>query len=85
VYPREVEDALLEHPGVREVAVIGEPSPEWGERVVAVVVPEAPAPDPDDLLTFAANLLAPYKRPRSVRFVDALPRNALGKVVRAEL
>jgi malonyl-CoA/methylmalonyl-CoA synthetase len=85
VYPREVEDALLEHPGVREVAVIGEPSPEWGERVVAVVVPEAPVPDPDDLLTFAANLLAPYKRPRSVRFVDALPRNALGKVVRAEL
>jgi malonyl-CoA/methylmalonyl-CoA synthetase len=85
VYPREVEDVLLEHPGVREVAVVGEPSDEWGERVVAVVVVAATPPDPDELLAFAAEQLAPYKRPRAVRFVDALPRNALGKVVRSEL
>jgi malonyl-CoA/methylmalonyl-CoA synthetase len=85
VYPREVEDLLLEHPGVREVAVVGEPSDEWGERVVAVVVPGNDPPDGDALLAFAAEHLAAYKRPRAVRFVDALPRNALGKVVRAEL
>ena len=95
VYPREVEDVLLEHPAVAEVAVVGEPSDEWGEVVVAVVVPAAHDPaihdddgderDPDALLAFAAERLAPYKRPRRVRYVDALPRNALGKVVRAQL
>jgi malonyl-CoA/methylmalonyl-CoA synthetase len=85
VYPREVEDVLLEHPGVAEVAVVGEPSPEWGEVVVAVVVAAGATPDGDTLLAFAAEQLAPYKRPRAVRFVDALPRNALGKVVRSRL
>ncbi len=90
VYPREVEDVLLEHPAVAEVAVVGEPSDEWGEVVVAVVVATAQdqgveVRDADALLAFAAEHLAPYKRPRRVRYVDALPRNALGKVVRAHL
>jgi malonyl-CoA/methylmalonyl-CoA synthetase len=87
VYPREVEDVLLEHPAVAEVAVVGEPSDEWGEVVTAVVVPAADGDgqDPDALLAFAAEQLAPYKRPRRVRYVTALPRNALGKVVRGEL
>jgi malonyl-CoA/methylmalonyl-CoA synthetase len=87
VYPREVEDVLLEHPAVAEVAVVGEPSDEWGEVVVAVVVPgpHGEEEDPDALLAFAAEQLAPYKRPRRVRYVTALPRNALGKVVRGEL
>ncbi len=85
VYPREVEDVLLEHPAVSEIAVVGEPSDEWGELVVAVVVPASDERDPDALLAFAAEHLAPYKRPRRVRYVDALPRNALGKVVRAQL
>ena len=85
VYPREVEDVLLEHPAVAEVAVVGEPSDEWGETVVAVVVPATDARDPEALLAHAAEHLAPYKRPRRVRYVDALPRNALGKVVRGEL
>jgi malonyl-CoA/methylmalonyl-CoA synthetase len=86
VYPREVEDVLLEHPAVAEVAVVGEPSDEWGELVVAVVVPAAAAArDPDALLAFAAAQLAPYKRPRRVRYVTALPRNALGKVVRSAI
>ncbi len=85
VYPREVEDVLLEHPAVAEVAVVGEPSDEWGELVVAVVVPATDAGDADALLAFAAEHLAPYKRPRRVRFVDELPRNALGKVVRGLL
>jgi malonyl-CoA/methylmalonyl-CoA synthetase len=85
VYPREVEDVLLEHPDVAEVAVVGEPSADWGEEVVAVVVPSSDERDGEALLAFAAEQLAPYKRPRRVRFVDALPRNALGKVVRTEL
>jgi malonyl-CoA/methylmalonyl-CoA synthetase len=85
VYPREVEDVLLAHPGVAEVAVVGEASDEWGETVVAVVVAAGDPPSPDELLAFAADQLAPYKRPRRVRFVDALPRNALGKVLRHEL
>jgi malonyl-CoA/methylmalonyl-CoA synthetase len=86
VYPREVEDVLLEHPSVAEAAVVGEPSDEWGEVVVAVVVAErGRTVDPDELLAFAADQLAGYKRPRRIRVVEALPRNALGKVVRAEL
>ena len=84
VYPREVEDVLLQHPSVAEVAVIGTPSDEWGETVTAVVVADGPRDD-DALLAFAAERLAAFKRPRIVRYVDALPRNALGKVVRSEL
>ena len=85
VYPREVEDVLLAHPAVAEVAVVGEPSDEWGELVVAVVVPTGEPPPEAELLAHAARDLAPYKQPRRVRFVDALPRNALGKVLRHEL
>jgi malonyl-CoA/methylmalonyl-CoA synthetase len=84
VYPREVEDVLRAHGGVADVAVIGVPSEEWGERVTAVVVANGSA-HPEDLLEFAAARLAPYKRPRSIRFVDELPRNALGKVIRDQL
>ena len=76
---------LLTHPGVAEVAVVGEPSEEWGEVVVAVVVATGDAPTAEDLLALAARELAPYKQPRRIRFVDALPRNALGKVLRHEL
>jgi acyl-CoA synthetase (AMP-forming)/AMP-acid ligase II len=82
VYPAEVEAVLSRHPGVSEVAVVGVPSDEWGETVVAYVVGDA---DLGALTDFAAVELAPFKRPREVRIVDALPRNALGKVVRAEL
>jgi malonyl-CoA/methylmalonyl-CoA synthetase len=86
VYPREVEDVLLEHPSVAEVAVVGEPSDEWGELVVAVVVAaRGCAVNPDELMGFAAGQLAAYKRPRRIRVVEALPRNALGKVLRAQL
>ena len=85
VYPREVEDVLLQHPSVREVAVIGTPSDEWGETVTAVVVADGVRRDERALLEFAAEQLASFKRPRIVRYVDELPRNALGKVVRSEL
>jgi malonyl-CoA/methylmalonyl-CoA synthetase len=82
VYPAEVEAVLCRHPGVVEVAVVGLPSAEWGETVVAYVVGEA---DLDSLRALAAAELAPFKCPREVRRVDALPRNALGKVLRGEL
>jgi len=88
VYPAEVEDVLLRHPGVAEVAVTGTPSEEWGEVVTAWVVLAGAAAGPGaerDLLDFAAAELAPYKRPRLVHFVDALPRNAMGKVQRSQL
>jgi malonyl-CoA/methylmalonyl-CoA synthetase len=82
----EVEAALLEHPAVREAAVIGVPDDDLGERIVAFVV-AAPgqAPRPEDLGDHVARLLAPHKRPRDVRLVDALPRNAMGKVLKKEL
>ena len=85
VYPAEVEDVLLGCPGVAEVAVTGTPSDEWGEVVTAWVVPDGVVPSLDDLRVHCAGLLAPYKQPRSVRVVDALPRNMLGKVVRSQL
>jgi malonyl-CoA/methylmalonyl-CoA synthetase len=84
VYPREVEDVLRALPGVVDVAVVGTPSDEWGEVVTAVVVADGPL-DTSALLARAAEELAPYKRPRLVRVVDELPRNALGKVLRHEL
>jgi malonyl-CoA/methylmalonyl-CoA synthetase len=85
VYPREVEEVLLAHPDVAEVAVVGTPSDEWGELVTAFVVPAGDHRTTESLLTFAAEQLAPFKRPRVVHFVDSLPRNALGKVLKHEL
>ena len=80
VYPAEVEDVLLRHPDVAEVAVSGTPSDEWGEVVTAWVVPASGRLDVESLLLHAADGLAPYKRPRIVRQVDSLPRNSMGKV-----
>lgn len=85
VHPREVEEVLAEFPGVREVAVVGRPSERWGEAVTAVVVPERAGVSADALRSFAAERLAPYKVPKAVEFLDALPRNALGKIVRGKL
>ena len=87
VYPREVDDVLAGHPAVAEVAVAGVPSSEWGEEVVAWVVPVdgRECPTAADLRSYAGDHLASYKLPRQVVAVDALPRNALGKVVRHEL
>lgn len=85
VYPREVEEVLQSHPDVAEVAVVGAPSDEWGEVVTAFVVSAAERPSADSLMDFAAQRLASFKRPRRVQFVDALPRNSLGKVVKREL
>jgi len=85
VYPREIEDALLEVPGIREAAVVGTQSAEWGEIVTAYVVRDDPRLDTATIDAFSADRLASYKRPRLVRFVDELPRNALGKVLRDQL
>ena len=86
VYPRDVEDVLRGHPDVADVAVAGEPSAQWGETVAAWVVCHGGAAiDADALLAFAAARLAAYQRPRRVVFVDELPRNALGKVVKSLL
>jgi len=82
VYPREVEEVLLRHPEVREVSVIGRPDREWGEVVVAYVVGTA---KPVDLDTLCLNAIARYKRPRDYVFIDALPKNNYGKVLKTEL
>ncbi|EFH81541.1 acyl-CoA synthetase [Ktedonobacter racemifer] len=81
IYPREVEDVLATHPGVGEVAVIGLPDLDLGEQVVAVIVPRPNQPrDANDIIAYCRERLASYKKPRRVIFIDALPRNALGKV-----
>ena len=86
IYPREVEEALLTHANVSEVSVIGRASPEWGEEVVAYVVAS-----PDCQLDEAAldahcrDQIARFKRPRQYRFVEALPKNAYGKILKAAL
>lgn len=85
IYPREVEEVLLAHPGVRAVSVVGRPDPEWGEAVVAFVVATDDAPTPDELDRACLDRIARYKRPKEYRFVDSLPTNNYGKVVKRQL
>jgi long-chain acyl-CoA synthetase len=82
VYPREVEEVLLTHDAVREVSVIGRPDREWGEMVVAYVVGEADAKALDAL---CLQHIARFKRPKDYVFVDALPKNNYGKILKTEL
>jgi long-chain acyl-CoA synthetase len=86
IYPREVEEALLRHPDVHEVSVVGRPHPEWGEEVVAFVVRRAGTNvDPEALDRTCLDHIARFKRPRVYRFVDALPKNNYGKVLKTDL
>jgi long-chain acyl-CoA synthetase len=87
IYPAEIERVLKEHPGVRDVAVVGVPDPEWSESVLAVVVAEDGAePDTGELIEFVRARLAGFKKPRFVELVDALPvTTATGKVQKGEL
>lgn len=84
VYPREVEEVLLTHPDVREVAVVGIPDKDWGESIRAVVVAERRVPAAD-LIEFCRANLASFKKPREVVFVDSLPKNAAGKILKRQL
>ncbi|PWU55409.1 acyl-CoA synthetase [Micromonospora globispora] len=82
----EIENVLLEHPGVVEAAVTGAPDPDLGERVVAWIVPaEGRRPEPDELAEYIALQLTPHKRPREFHFLDRLPRNDMGKVMKRAL
>jgi acyl-CoA synthetase (AMP-forming)/AMP-acid ligase II len=86
VYPAEVENAVYGHPDVAEVAVIGVPDPKWGEAVKAVVVRKpGHEPTPEEIIAWARQRIAGFKAPKSVDFIDALPRNASGKILRREL
>lgn len=86
VYPAEVENAILGCPGVADAAVIGVPDDRWGEAVKAIVVASPGAsPAPADIIAWARQRIAGYKAPKSVDFIDALPRNPSGKVLRREL
>jgi acyl-CoA synthetase (AMP-forming)/AMP-acid ligase II len=82
IYPREVEEVLLEHPGVSEACVVGAPDAEWGEVVVAFIVGEAEA---DELDAHMLQRIARFKRPKRYLFVDELPKNSYGKVLKREL
>jgi fatty-acyl-CoA synthase len=84
VASREVEDAIYEHPAVAEVAVVGLAHERWIEAIAAVVVARDPV-SPQELIAFARERLAAHKVPKSVHFVDELPKNASGKLLKREL
>jgi len=86
IYPREVEEVLLEHPGVSEVAVVGRKHPEWGEVVIAFIVPE-PGTEPSfaALDAYCIENIARFKRPKDYRVIPELPKNNYGKVLKTDL
>jgi acyl-CoA synthetase (AMP-forming)/AMP-acid ligase II len=86
IYPREIEEVINAHPSVSEVAVIGRPSEKWGEQVTAFVVPASGATiSEQELDSLCRETLAGFKAPREYLILDALPRNAAGKVLKREL
>ena len=87
MFPAEVEAALIDHPGIADVVVIGLSDPEWGHRVHAIVEPSDPAapPTPAEVIAWAKERLAAYKVPKTVETVDTIPRSAATKVNRGAL
>ena len=84
IYPREIEEVLLRHPAVAECSVVGRPHPEWGEEVVAFVVQRTQVASAE-LEQMCLDNIARFKRPREYRFVESLPKNNYGKVLKTEL
>jgi bile acid-coenzyme A ligase len=87
VFPAEVEKALIDHPGIADVVVVGLQDPEWGRRVHAIVEPADPAnpPSADDVIAYAKARVAGYKVPKTVELIDEIPRSAATKVNRGRL
>ena len=85
IYPREIEEVLFTLPGVTEAAVIGVPDAHWGEAVCAYVRADTQRPPEDSLLAACREKLAPHKVPKAIRFIDTIPRNVAGKVMKREL
>ena len=86
VYPAEVENALMGHEGIADVAVVGVPDDRWGEVGKAFVVPAGDtAPSAEEVIAFARERLAGFKCPASVEFLEAIPRNPSGKILKREL
>jgi long-chain acyl-CoA synthetase len=86
IYPREIEEVICRHPAVFEVAVIGIPDEKWGETVKALVVPrEGMRATEAEIIEHCKRRMASYKKPQSVEFLPALPKNAYGKVLKREL
>lgn len=86
IYPREIEEVLIKHPAIREVAVIGIPDPKWGEAIKAVIslLPGEFVTE-EELIIFCRDNIASYKKPKSVDFVDELPKNNYGKILKRDL
>ena len=85
IFPSDIEECLLQHPGVDEAAVIGSPDDRWGEVVVAYVVPTNIAPSAEELFAFCGDRLPGYMKPRRIEFCRTLPRNATGKLLRRDV
>ena len=86
IYPREIEEVLIRHAGIADVAVVGVEDSYWGERVKAFVVTEGEdAPAPEEIIAFAKEYLAPHKAPKDIAFIDAVPRNPAGKILKRTL
>ena len=86
IYPREIEEVLIRHAGIADVAVVGVADSYWGERVKAFVVAEGEnAPAPEEIIAFAKENLAPHKAPKDIAFIDAVPRNPAGKILKRTL
>ena len=86
IYSREIEDIIIQHPAVLEVAVIGVPDEKWGEAIKAIVsLRGGKKATEEEIINFCKQYLASYKKPKSVEFIGAIPKNAYGKVLKREL
>ena len=86
VYPAEIENAIMAHPAIADVAVIGIPSDRWGETPLALIVPkDGEDPTQDEIIAHCAERLARFKLPSAVERIDAVPRNPSGKILKVDL